>query len=70
MPANPWHRVGALDELRQRELQSIAVDGQPVALSFQDGRFGAISGRCPHVGGPLGDGKLSGEKRYCQKLCF
>lgn len=65
MHATPWHRVGALDELRQRELQSITIDGQPVALSFHDGKFGAISGRCPHVGGPLGDGKLSGENILC-----
>lgn len=62
---SPWHRVGSLDELRQRELQSLIIDGQPVALSFKDGRFGAIAGGCPHAGGPLGDGALAGENIHC-----
>lgn len=64
-PETPWHRVGSLDELGQRELQQITIGGKPIALSFKDGRYGAIGGRCLHVGGPLGDGKLAGENVVC-----
>lgn len=61
----PWHRVGSVDELTKHELQQINVDGKALALSFKDGKFGAISGRCLHVGGPLGGGKLTGENVVC-----
>ncbi len=70
MPNNPttdptWHRIGSLDELKRRELQQISVGGKALALSCKDGKFGAIAGRCLHVGGPLGDGKLAGENVVC-----
>jgi nitrite reductase/ring-hydroxylating ferredoxin subunit/multimeric flavodoxin WrbA len=69
MPANdpdsPWQRVGALDELKQRELQQTTIGGRAVALSFKDGKFGAVAGRCPHVGGPLGEGQLAGDAIVC-----
>jgi nitrite reductase/ring-hydroxylating ferredoxin subunit/multimeric flavodoxin WrbA len=65
MDQPPWHRVGPLEELKRRELQSRTIDGRLVALSWKDGRFGAIAGHCPHVGGPLGDGSLSGDNIRC-----
>lgn len=69
MPTNTtgasWQQIGSLAELRKRELQQITVGGRPLALSYQDGKFGAIAGRCLHVGGPLGDGKLAGENVVC-----
>jgi len=64
-PELPWHRVGRLDELAKRELQSLTVGGREVALSCKHGKFGAIAGRCPHAGGPLGDGVLEGESIQC-----
>ena len=60
-----WQRVGSLDELRQSELQPVTVGGKPLALSFKDGKFGLIAGRCLHAGGPLGEGKLVGENVVC-----
>ncbi|MGE3312941.1 MAG: Rieske 2Fe-2S domain-containing protein [Limisphaerales bacterium] len=61
----PWHRIGAIADLSGTELQQITVAGKPMAVSFKDGRFGAIAGRCPHAGGPLGDGKLAGDNVVC-----
>jgi nitrite reductase/ring-hydroxylating ferredoxin subunit/multimeric flavodoxin WrbA len=51
-----WVDVGSAEELAKRPLQQIVVGRMRVALSFRDGEFGAISGNCNHVGGPLGDG--------------
>ena len=69
MPTNPtdtsWQRVGSLDELHRRELQPVTIGGRPLALSFKDGKFGLIAGRCLHAGGPLGEGKLAGENVVC-----
>ena len=53
-----WHRIGPVEDLRMKPLQAVVVDGRPVALSWIDGRFGAISGTCLHAGGPLGEGVL------------
>ena len=61
----PWYRVGPLTELAQRELCTVTIEGKAVALTCKDGKFGAIAGRCLHVGGPLGEGKLTGENIVC-----
>ncbi len=62
---SPWHRVGPLNELAQRELCTVTIAGKALALTCKDGKFGAIAGRCLHVGGPLGEGKLTGENIVC-----
>jgi nitrite reductase/ring-hydroxylating ferredoxin subunit/multimeric flavodoxin WrbA len=54
-----WRALGAIDELKQKPLRQVTIDKVAIALSYREGKFGAISGRCNHVGGPLGDGKLT-----------
>jgi nitrite reductase/ring-hydroxylating ferredoxin subunit/multimeric flavodoxin WrbA len=54
-----WHRLGRVEELAVRPLQQVHIGKLAIALSYRDGEFGAISGVCNHVGGPLGDGVLS-----------
>ena len=56
-----WHRLGTAAELQQKPLQQVRVGEVVIALSYRDGQFGAISGVCNHVGGPLGEGTLSKE---------
>jgi nitrite reductase/ring-hydroxylating ferredoxin subunit/multimeric flavodoxin WrbA len=56
-----WHRLGRVDDLKTRPLQPIKAGKVVLALSYRDGEFGAISGVCNHVGGPLGEGQLSAE---------
>ncbi len=51
-----WHELGDVKELSSKPLRQITIGRTKIALSFVDGRFGAISGVCNHVGGPLGDG--------------
>jgi nitrite reductase/ring-hydroxylating ferredoxin subunit/multimeric flavodoxin WrbA len=63
--ASSWHDLGSIEELKRRPLQEIAIGRTKIALSFQGGRFGAISGVCNHVGGPLGQGTLDGEYVTC-----
>ena len=65
MTDESWIDVGAAEELSQRPVQQVMVGRTRVALIFQDGHFGAISGVCNHVGGPLGEGKLDGEYVVC-----
>ena len=65
MANGTWIDVGAADELSRRALQEVEVGRRTLALSFKDGRFGAISNACNHVGGPLGQGTLEGEYVTC-----
>jgi nitrite reductase/ring-hydroxylating ferredoxin subunit/multimeric flavodoxin WrbA len=54
-----WHNVGRVEELKTKSLQQVLIGDVPLALSYRDGEFGAISGRCLHVGGPLGNGQVA-----------
>lgn len=60
-----WHRVGPVEELKKTELQEIKVGGRAVALSWREGKFGAVGGHCLHAGGPLGRGRLDGDRIVC-----
>ena len=53
-----WLDAGPADELARRPLQQVRVGRRQFAVSFVDGAFHVIDGRCNHVGGPLGDGAL------------
>ncbi len=57
-----WHNLGALDSLKDPPLREIKIDSKRIALSYVNGEFAAIDGVCAHVGGPLGQGTLKGEK--------
>lgn len=60
-----WQDLGAIEELKKKPLQQIAIGRNRIALSYRDGSFGAISGLCNHVGGPLGEGHLDGDYVVC-----
>jgi len=65
VPTESWIDVGASEELCQRPVQEVMLGKVKIALTYRDGQFGAISGVCNHVGGPLGEGTLSGEYVVC-----
>ncbi len=52
-------------DLRPGEVAEAIVDGVPVALCNVEGKFHAVSGVCPHAGGPIGDGLLEGNTVIC-----
>ncbi|MEZ4456496.1 MAG: Rieske 2Fe-2S domain-containing protein [Gemmatimonadales bacterium] len=60
-----WHDLGPIDTLAAKPLQQIVIGRTRIALSHHRGEFGAISGACNHVGGPLGDGQLDGDYVVC-----
>jgi len=65
MSAETFVDVGSAEELSRKSVQAIQLERTRIALTYQDGKFGAISGVCNHVGGPLGDGRLDGEYVVC-----
>ena len=54
MAEQSWVDVGAADELAAPPLRHVTAGGRPLAISYTDGRFGAVANACNHVGGPLG----------------
>ncbi len=60
-----WVDVGAVEDLSTSRLRRCRAGRIDIALSFVDGRFGAVHNACNHVGGPLGEGTLEGDYVVC-----
>lgn len=60
-----WVDLGLAESLKNPPLKEIPAGKITVALSYKDGKFGAISNVCNHVGGPLGAGRLDGDYVIC-----
>jgi len=60
-----WYKLGSVDSLKDVPLKEIRLERTTIALSCVDGKFGAISNVCNHVGGPLGRGRLDGDYVTC-----
>lgn len=48
-----------------KPVSEVVVGTTKLAITYLDGKFGAISGVCNHVGGPLGCGQLAGDYVVC-----
>lgn len=60
-----WIDLGPVDALKEPPVREVLAGKLRIALSFRNGGFGAVSGICNHVGGPLGKGTLDGEYLVC-----
>lgn len=69
-----WIRVTNTDQIPPREGRSVTIDGVEIAIFNLGGRFLAVDNACPHRGGPLCDGIVSGAAVVCPlhgyKLCL
>ncbi|MCU0270303.1 MAG: thiamine pyrophosphate-binding protein [Acidimicrobiales bacterium] len=53
-----WHRVAEVDDLDEGRVRTVAAGIHAVCLTRHEGRYGALDNRCPHQGGPLGEGSI------------
>jgi thiamine pyrophosphate-dependent acetolactate synthase large subunit-like protein/nitrite reductase/ring-hydroxylating ferredoxin subunit len=53
-----WFRVGDIDMLEVDRITTVQIGHTTICLTRTKEGYGAISNRCPHQGGPLGDGFL------------
>jgi nitrite reductase/ring-hydroxylating ferredoxin subunit/multimeric flavodoxin WrbA len=60
-----WVDIGPADEFSATPLKRVTAMNLELAISFKNGKFGAISNVCNHVGGPLGNGRLDGDYVVC-----
>jgi nitrite reductase (NADH) small subunit len=60
-----WIRVTDLQSIPPREGRSTMLGDREIALFNLGDRFLAVDNRCPHKGGPLCDGIVSGASVVC-----
>ncbi|MFQ5994921.1 MAG: Rieske (2Fe-2S) protein [Acidiferrobacterales bacterium] len=56
--ATVWHRVADLNELTDGSVKTVMAGKRPIALTYFEGKYGALDNTCPHMGGPLGQGEI------------
>jgi nitrite reductase (NADH) small subunit len=56
----PFTKVAEVNQVPPGTVKHILVHGKPVALCNVDGNFYAVNAVCPHMGGPLANGRLEG----------
>ena len=65
-----WHRVADVDELPAGRVKTVVAGVHSMALTHIDGEFTAMDNRCPHQGGPLGEGSIEiGKDGQCLLRC-
>jgi pyruvate oxidase len=53
-----WISVGHIDDLPEGRVKTVTARTVSICLSHFDGQFAAMDNRCPHQGGPLGEGSI------------
>ena len=53
-----WHKVAEVDDLPEGRVRTVLAGHRSVALTRCNGHYGALDNRCPHQGGPLGEGSI------------
>ena len=53
-----WVRVRDADVPADGRVRSVVVAGRSIAMSRCGGQLGALENKCPHQGGPLGEGSI------------
>ena len=59
--------VATVDQIPPGTGRTVDVHGVWIALFNVDGTFYAVDNTCPHAGGPLGEGHLSGSVVECPR---
>ena len=65
-----WHKVATVGEVAEGRVKSVTAGTQSIALVHFDGQWSAMDNKCPHQGGPLGEGSIEkGLEGQCWLRC-
>ena len=65
-----WHRVADKGDLPEGRVKTVSAGSRSMALVRFQGRYAAMDNRCPHQGGPLGEGSIeTGPDGQCWLRC-
>ena len=62
---NTWVRIAYFNDILLREGRAVKIANREIAIFNRGARFLAVDNRCPHKGGPLADGMVSGATVVC-----
>jgi nitrite reductase (NADH) small subunit len=65
MTEHSWIRVAPCDAIPLREGRAVLLEGRELAIFNLGDRFLATDNQCPHRGGPLCDGIVTGTAVVC-----
>jgi nitrite reductase (NADH) small subunit len=65
MSEHHWVRVTPSENIPPREGRAVAIGGRELAIFNLGDRFLATDNQCPHQGGPLCDGIVTGSSVVC-----
>ncbi|MCZ4316415.1 thiamine pyrophosphate-binding protein [Comamonadaceae bacterium G21597-S1] len=69
-PALQWIRVADVPDLPEGRVRSVTARSTSICLSHFQGQWAAMDNRCPHQGGPLGEGSIeTGADGRCWIRC-
>ncbi|GAA4275850.1 thiamine pyrophosphate-binding protein [Aquimarina mytili] len=61
-----WHKVlSNKNKLPEGRVQTVTAGHQGICLTHFEGKFSALDNRCPHQGGPLGEGSIENGMLRC-----
>jgi len=60
-----WVRITKAENIPLREGRAVQIAGHDIAIFNLGDRFLAVENKCPHRGGPLADGIVSGRTVVC-----
>ena len=64
-PGLRWTKVAELDALAEGRVRSVTCGHQTICLTRYQGGYGALDNKCPHQGGPLGEGSIENGLLRC-----
>ncbi len=60
-----WHKALEQDELAEGRVKPVTCEQLTVCMTHYAGRYGALNNKCPHQGGPLGEGSIENGLLRC-----
>ncbi len=60
-----WYKALDLDELPEGRVKTVVCGLESLCLTHYQGRYAALSNKCPHQGGPLGEGQIENGLLRC-----
>ncbi len=65
-----WHKVAEIGELGDDRIKTVSAGVRTLCLVHYQGQYTAMENRCPHQGGPLGEGSIEpGVEDKCWIRC-
>ena len=53
-----WHKLLDADDLPEGRVTTVTIGRTALCVTHDRGQFGCLGNRCPHQGGPLGEGSI------------